>query len=104
MTAANRFAADQTEESKPAQDEQKSVNFRYNVCQPRTSPVERPIGDVAEVHRQSVKTAIEEQQLQPSMLPEYFQKQMERNALINPNPDATEEDRINKRHKPSGPR
>ncbi|XP_044261337.1 uncharacterized protein LOC123009233 [Tribolium madens] len=102
MTPASR-QPEAKEETKP---EEQPKNFRYNVCQPRTSPVERPnsAGDVMALQKQNVKAAIEEQQLQPSMLPEYYQKTMEKSVLTNPDPEHTEEGRINKGLNPKNPR
>ncbi|RZC38859.1 neurofilament heavy polypeptide-like [Asbolus verrucosus] len=104
MTPATRVPQESHEEAPDRTEEQPT--FRYNVCQPRTSPVEKPssVGDLVAAQKQSVKAAIEQQQLQPAMLPEYFQKQMERNALIHPEPEPSEENRINKGHSPNGGR
>lgn len=103
MTTAARGASETKEESPKQQQEEAPKSFRYTVCQARTSPVERPntAGDVMATQKQNVKAAIEQQHLQPSSLPEYYQKSMEKNALINPEPEPTEETRINPKNQRS---
>lgn len=100
LTPAARGASTTNEEAHApvGEDSPQEVmnNIRYNVCQTRTSPVDRPstVGDIVETQKINVKQAIEQQHLQPAMLPEYYQQQMERSVLLNPQPEPTENDRI----------
>jgi len=98
MTPASRFSSETTGEAKPTPpaEEKPAVNFRYTMSQTRSSVAERPsmAGDVNFAHKQSARAAIEQQNLQPSMLPAYYQPNMDRSVLVDPEPDPSESVRI----------
>lgn len=91
MTPAGSISTDTTEDVSEITN--KASNISENFRQFKNNQLRDTVGVTA---NQNLKVSIEDRQLQPSMLPQFYEKDTEKNVFLNP--EMSEETRINQGH------